>query len=191
MATGVEVAGFILAAIPLVISAIEHYRDGLDPLIEYSHYDRTLKGLRTRLRIQHNLFEGTLTRLLISDLSPSEAQSILAAIDAPYQTSLWRNPEIERQLQRRLGKQYETFMDVVCEMDAVMKKLMDKLDIDMQGKVSILYAKVVFCVTDYLSSRNGFIQLSLLPIPVSAKLVLSGNGGRYDGHSISAKERSS
>ena len=29
--SGVEIVGFVLAALPLVISAVEHYHDGLDP----------------------------------------------------------------------------------------------------------------------------------------------------------------
>jgi hypothetical protein len=133
--SGAEVVGFLLGAIPLVISAIEHYRDGLDLFVDYSHYQSTLKALRTRLRIQLNLYEGTLKRLLLSELSSIEADVLFPATDVPLETALWGTPEIEEKLRKKLGKQYDTFMDVVWEMDAVMKKLMSKLDIDLEGKV--------------------------------------------------------
>ena len=133
--SGAEVVGFLLGAIPLVISAIEHYRDGLGLLIDYSHYQSTLKALRTRLRIQLNLYEGTLKRLLLSELSSIEADVLFPATDVPLETAIWGTREIEGKLRKKLGNQYETFMDVVLEMDVVMKKLMNKLDIDLEGKV--------------------------------------------------------
>jgi hypothetical protein len=135
--SGAEIVGFLLGAIPLVISAIEHYRDGLGLLIDYSHYQSTLKALRTRLRIQLNLYEGTLKRLLLSELSSIEADVLFPATGVPLETALWGTREIEEKLRKKLGNQYETFMDVIWEMDAVMKKLMNKLDIDLEGKVSL------------------------------------------------------
>ncbi|PVH68987.1 hypothetical protein DL98DRAFT_506266 [Cadophora sp. DSE1049] len=132
--SGAEVIGFLLGAIPLVISAVEHYRDCLDPFFDYAHYKSTLKALRTRLRIQFNLYEGTLKRLLLSELSLTEAESLFPGADVPLEKALWGKKEIEVKLQKKLGKEYETFMDVVWGMDGLMKKLMDKLDIDMEGK---------------------------------------------------------
>src|SRR5271154_2515922 len=102
--SGAEVVGFVLAAIPLVISAVEHYRDGLDPFIDYTHYQSTLKALRTRLRIQSNLYEGTLKRLLLSELSAIEAEALFPAADVPLETALWGTEETEEKLRRKLGR---------------------------------------------------------------------------------------
>lgn len=33
--SGVEIAGLVLGAIPLVIAALEHYEDALDPTIAF------------------------------------------------------------------------------------------------------------------------------------------------------------
>lgn len=135
---GIEVVGILLSSLPLVISAVEHYRDGLQPLKEYTHYDRTLRGLRIRLRIQQNLFEGTLKRLLISELSQYELQSLFPTPDVPAQASGWGSEEIEEKLRRRLGIQYQSFTDVVIEMETSMAELMYKLDLDMSGKVGTI-----------------------------------------------------
>lgn len=133
--SGVEIVGFLLASLPLAISAVEHYRDGLDPLMDYLRYDRTLKALHTRLRLQEILYEGTLQRLLSSELSEAEASFLFQDSKRLVDAEKWGTKEIEEKLHRKLGDQYQTFMDVVKEMESIMTKLMYKLDIDIQGKV--------------------------------------------------------
>lgn len=135
--SGVEIVGFLLASLPLAISAVEHYRDGLDPLKDYLRYDRTLKTLRTRLRLQETLYKGTLQRLLISELSEAQASVLFQGSKRLVDTKEWGTKEIEEKLHRKLGDQYQTFIDVVGEMETAMTKLMYKLDIDIQGKVCI------------------------------------------------------
>jgi hypothetical protein len=132
---GIEVVGIILSSLPLVISAVEHYRDGLQPIKEYTHYERTLRGLRIRLKIQQNLFEGTVKRVLVSELSQYELQSLFPTPDVPAQASGWGSEEVEEKLRKKLGVQYQSFMDVVIEMETSMAELMFKLDLDMSGKV--------------------------------------------------------
>lgn len=133
--SGVEIIGLILGGLPLVISAIEHYRDGLDPLKDYFRYDSTLKSLRTRLRIQQDLFEGTLQRLLLEDLSNVQAKALFPDPDSSVDHELWGTKEVDNLLHRRLGSKYGNFMDVVREMEVVMRQLMEKLDLDIDEKV--------------------------------------------------------
>ena len=80
---------------PLAIAAVEHYRDGLDPLKDYFRYDSTLKSLRTRLRIQQDLFEGTLKRLLLEELSATEARALFADASQYVDKVLWDTIEVD------------------------------------------------------------------------------------------------
>lgn len=143
--SGIEVVGFILAALPLAISAVEHYHNGLDPLRDYLRYDSTLKSLRTRLRIQQDLFEGTLKRLLLDDLSPLQAQALFPDVHQHADTVQWNTPEINKKLQNRLGRKYENFMDVVREMEMAMRKLIKLLDIDVEERVGTLPSQQAYC----------------------------------------------
>ena len=136
--SGVEIVGFLLGSLPLAISACEHYREGLDPLKDYLRYDRTLKTLHTRLRLQQALYEGTLQRLLLSELSEAQTNALFQGLEYLVDTKLWGTKEIEEKVHRKLGGQYKTFMDVIGEMEGVMRKLMYKLDIDIQWKVRCL-----------------------------------------------------
>ena len=133
--SGVEITGLILGALPLAIAAIEHYQDGLKPLQIYFRYDSTLRSLRTRLRIQKDLFEGTLQRLLIDDLSDSQIETLFPDTGHAVDLSLWRTDGIEAKLQNRLGDKYENFLAVTGEMEALMRRLTRKLDVDIDQKV--------------------------------------------------------
>ena len=135
--SGVEVIGLILGGLPLVISAVEHYRDGLHPLKDYFRYDNTLKTLRTRLRIQQDLFEGTLQRLLSDDVSDLQAKALFPNADNLVDLKLWGTKTVDDLLHRRLGAKYGNFMDVVREMEAVMQNLMEGLDFDIEEKVRL------------------------------------------------------
>ena len=133
--SGVEIIGLILGGLPLAISAVEHYRDGLDPVKDYVRYGITLKSLRTRLRIQQDLFDGTMRRLLQDQISDGQMKGLFSEPGLPVDKSLWGTAEIEEKVQRRLGTKYRTFMDVIGEMEVLMQRLMDKLDIDIDEKV--------------------------------------------------------
>ena len=128
---GVELIGVIFASITLVISAIEHYRDGLDPLKDYFRYDCTLKSFRIQLRIQEDLFQGTLKILLLRDLYPHQVRDLFPDAGEHRDARLWGTPEIETKLRQRLGSKYDAFMDAVGEMDSVMRKLMKGLEIEV------------------------------------------------------------
>lgn len=125
---GVEL---ILAALPLAISALEHYSDGLDPAKDCFRYNSTLKSVRTRLRIQQDLFEGTMRRLLIRELSPNQAQGLFSDAGQNVDTALWRTIGVDEKLRKRLGSKYGNFMDVVSEMESIMRRLLDGLDIEV------------------------------------------------------------
>ncbi|KAM0794886.1 hypothetical protein BDR22DRAFT_873746 [Usnea florida] len=112
--SGVESVGFVLAALPLVISAVEHYHDGLDPLRDYLRYNSRLKSLRTRLRIQQDLFEGTMKRLLLEELSTPQAQALFPDAGRHADREQWNTPEIKKKVRNRLGGKYENFMNIVC-----------------------------------------------------------------------------
>ncbi|KAI9857769.1 MAG: hypothetical protein M1813_008020 [Trichoglossum hirsutum] len=134
MAEAVVVVGLVLGALPLVISALEHYRDGLDPVIDFWRYDATLRDLQIQLRIEQDLYQGTLKRLLLSELSQQQLEALFPDPGEPQRIALWETNEVNQKLRFKLGKRYDIFMDAVQVMDTTIKKLMEKLDIDAQGK---------------------------------------------------------
>ena len=114
--SGIEVVGLLLGVIPLVISAMEHYKEGIDVLVDIRNYRSTLKSLKTKLSIQEELYRGTLQRLLLSELSQTEVHALFPETGATGSGALWRTKDIENKLRRRLGNKYDIFMDVVLDV---------------------------------------------------------------------------
>ncbi|OBT50954.1 hypothetical protein VE04_08905, partial [Pseudogymnoascus sp. 24MN13] len=132
--SGIEIVSLLLGAVPLAISALEHYKEGIDVISDFRKYRSNLKSLKTKLSIQEELYRGTLKRLLLSELSPVEAHALFPEQGAEESSALWRTKDTEDKLRRKLGSKFGLFMDVVADMNTIMEKLMEKLDIDMNGK---------------------------------------------------------
>ncbi|KAL8849068.1 MAG: hypothetical protein Q9221_005912 [Calogaya cf. arnoldii] len=134
--SGAEIVGIVLASLPLVIAAIEHYRSGLDPLQDYLRYNCTLKLLRTHLRIEQDLFEGSLRKLLLDSLTPDQQRNLFPDGGQNVNVALWGTDEIDNKLQTRLGRKFENFMAIVSEMESVMRLLMEGLEVEPNWEVS-------------------------------------------------------
>ncbi|KAL8712207.1 MAG: hypothetical protein Q9225_006986, partial [Loekoesia sp. 1 TL-2023] len=124
---GVEI---VLAALPLAIAAVEHYRAGLTPAKDYFRYDSTLKSIRNRLRIEQDLFEGMMKRILLQEISPNQARDLFPDPGQHVDLELWRTIRIDEKLRERLSSKYESFINVVGEMEMIMRQLMERLGIE-------------------------------------------------------------
>ena len=82
--TGIEAAGLMLAILPILLSAAEHYRDGLQSLKEWRRYPREVDSLYWDLKGQQSLFRSTCEILLRSICGDD--------IDAPTLTDWLNNP---------------------------------------------------------------------------------------------------
>lgn len=114
--SGIEVVGLLLGSIPLVISALEHYKEGIDVLYDIRNYRSTLKSLKTKLSIQEELYRGTVKRLLLPELSPFEVLALFPEIGPEGRSALWGTKLIEDKLRTKLGANYHIFMNVVAEV---------------------------------------------------------------------------
>ena len=76
--TGIEIAGLVLAVLPVLVSAFEHYNDGINPLKAAVRWDSQLPRLIRKIRNQHVHYEQTLMQLL----GPLVAENQLAEMVA-------------------------------------------------------------------------------------------------------------
>jgi len=72
-----EVAGFILAALPLVISGLEHYADGVTIITKWWSYKRELKSLIRVLDAEYARFLGTCEKILDGLVPPEQLKDLL------------------------------------------------------------------------------------------------------------------
>lgn len=128
MLTGVEIAGTILATFPLIISALEHYERGFQPIKEWIRFRGEFATFLNALVRQKIFFRQNMEELLSPIISSDYEMSVL--LDNPG-GSAWTNMELNDKLRRRLpGKyEYECYTTTVSYILEVLEKLKGKLKI--------------------------------------------------------------
>lgn len=129
--SGAEVAGLILAVMPLFISALEDYNDGLDPVKAFLRWERELPQFIRKLRNQHVHYEQTL-RLL---LAPITTEFDLAEMIADPNGELWKEESMAEKLQEKLAESYQAYQGTIQDIERIMKKIASKLDLERASNV--------------------------------------------------------
>jgi hypothetical protein len=127
--SGLEIAGVVLGALPLVISALEHYAEGVNTTRRYWRYKTELRSLILNVKTERSIFINTLGQLLAGVVSFEQINVLL--LDPCGQP--WRAPGSEQRLQRRLAKAYDTYFENVKGMDDALRAMMVRLALDANG----------------------------------------------------------
>jgi hypothetical protein len=109
-----EVTGVVLGGIPIILWALENYRVALNPAKDYWRYESTLNTIRMNMFVQQEQLNVTLHNIGLQGASMTEVNS---------------------HLRTRFPEKCDVFMDILGHMDKIVQRLMDKLDIDLKGKV--------------------------------------------------------
>ncbi|KXH63909.1 hypothetical protein CSAL01_02185 [Colletotrichum salicis] len=127
-----EIAGLVLAAVPLVISALEHYEDTVEPAKAFFQWKGQLSQMIRKFYMEHTLFEMNLELLLRRTVTNDD----LLEMVADPQDELWKSKELVADLKRDLGKAYNPSMDTVTEMASIMVAIAANLNIKGSDKVT-------------------------------------------------------
>jgi len=121
-----EAVGLVLAVLPLVISALEHYSKAASKVSRFRRYDNEISKLSTRLRVQRAIFTNANRRLLTACVSPKEAVTMLEDPDHP----VWTEENTERLLIEQLGDNRGAFVESItlisgqlCNLEEEYRKL--------------------------------------------------------------------
>ena len=125
--SGLEVAGVVLGALPLVISALEHYAKGVEGIIRYYKYRIHLQTLIDAIKTQKVIFSDTLEQLLTGIVRIDKMAAFIADPAA--------QPEVDVHLKKRLRNSYSVYFANVRGMEAALATMMMKLKLGIDGKV--------------------------------------------------------
>jgi len=123
--SGFEVAGVILGAIPLLISALEHYRSGKGAASSFIKFHGHLDTLIFRLKLQRTFFYLDILELLrvanVGQLGRSgdPTEELCHAILGKADTA--------RTIASFLGPLYETFLEILSRYEACLKTIAGRL----------------------------------------------------------------
>jgi hypothetical protein len=131
MVTGVETAGLILGAIPLLISAIEHYEEAVEPTVAFFQWKGQLSTAVRELYMGRTTYHQTIQLLL----RPVTSKQILKELMDDPKSHLWRDPGLENKLRDKLGIAYDPCMLTIREIEEIMINVAENLNIDGAHKV--------------------------------------------------------
>ena len=123
--SGVEVAGLVLGALPLLISGLEHYAAGMNTIKSMWEYEAVLEHLVSEFLLAQAIFKNSCEELLMPILSDDQATKLL---EGPSPD--WQDPKLNQQLQKRLGSNYEIYTRVVRNLNRQIKLFTRKLELD-------------------------------------------------------------
>jgi hypothetical protein len=125
--SGIEVAGIVLGAFPLLIHALESYREGAEVLNDWWNIKRAYKKCRQDLSYHKLLFEGNVELFLLPLVVDEDELKVLMANPGD---AAWKDPNLEKRLENRLPKSYHLFLDIVGDIKRLMEELGVELGID-------------------------------------------------------------
>ena len=128
--SGIEAAGFVLAVFPLLISALEDYRQGWEILEDWWKIKREYKKCQQNIKLQKLVFEENLEQLL-STLVYDENELKLLIADPGGDK--WRDAGLERGLKERLPRSYDIYLEIIGEIKTIMESLKNALGVDLTG----------------------------------------------------------
>ncbi len=130
--TPVGALGLVLAAFPLVVSALKHYNEGLKPLKDFVRYQKTIHKLVRELETEREQYRNTLEGLLSGIVDRSVDMDLF--LDNPRGRE-WRNDNLDKKLRLLLQGSFGVYMESMEEMETYFIKLQDRIGLDEGGKV--------------------------------------------------------
>lgn len=129
--SGVEVAGLILGAIPLLIAGLENYEDGLGKVKAFWKWEDELSHAIRKLWYHYTSYELSIRVLLASITSESELEAMLS----DPSSKLWGDPDIEGRLQERLSTAYKPYIYTISEIEEALEEIAKSLNLDRAKSV--------------------------------------------------------
>jgi hypothetical protein len=129
--SGFEVVGVILGVIPLLVSALEHYADGVRTVQRFRRYKYELKTLALELKTEQTLFRNTCELLLDGVVDGQAIDEQLMDPDG----ELWSRVDFQKSLKDGLGTSYEVYMERVQAMRSTLDYFRTRLELNDEWAV--------------------------------------------------------
>ncbi|KAL0265342.1 hypothetical protein SLS55_001307 [Diplodia seriata] len=132
--SGIEVAGLVLGALPLIIHAITVYADGVSTVERYFKYEIPLRNLHRALEAEYVIYQNTCEELLNGIVEGNEQRAAL--LDKPGGPD-WAKPALEERLKQRLSRAYTAYIGTMESMKDTISGIEALLKLDKTGKVQL------------------------------------------------------
>ncbi|KAK4203228.1 hypothetical protein QBC40DRAFT_318709 [Triangularia verruculosa] len=132
--SGFEVAGVVLGSIPLLISALEYYSQGVSTLQKWRKYEREFRCLIRNLQIERVKLQNVCEKLLNGLVPLSKFETMIKSPGGEE----WRTESIQRKIRQRLWEACDVFDQTIQDVKLATDELQQRLGSQNDGKVSEL-----------------------------------------------------
>ncbi|KAK5999132.1 hypothetical protein PT974_01521 [Cladobotryum mycophilum] len=130
--SGIEVAGLVLGAFPILLNCLEYYKKGFEPLEEWWNFRTKFISFIDDIRHQQMKYQDTLTRLL--DPIVTDNKTLTELIDDP-RNPRWKDGSLTGPLEQRLSSEQDRFFRIIDRMNEIMQSFNKLLQIE-DGQIS-------------------------------------------------------
>ena len=130
--SGFEVAGVVLAVFPLLVNGLQRFAEGVETIKSWKRYHRELSNYVRTLETQGTYCQDTIEELFDGIIHSDDEYN---ALKEDPGGALWRQPQYEGQLRRRLNHSYKNYMETMINMLETLKDVRRRLGMDDLGKV--------------------------------------------------------
>lgn len=131
--SGIEIAGLVLAGIPLLISALEHYSEGVQTIRKIRHSSKGFLRLKRTLETENDIFLNSIELLLKDDVDDHVLATMLQY--PGNQAVGWKDAKLDARLRARLGRSYSVYFEAIDALANDIRNFGDAIQLNNSGKV--------------------------------------------------------
>ncbi|KAK7727101.1 hypothetical protein SLS57_003135 [Botryosphaeria dothidea] len=132
--SGVETAGIVLGAMPLIIEAVKAYANGVSTVERYLKYEVPLTNLYTVLQAEYVIYQNTCEELLNGIVTRNDERAAL--LECPGGPG-WKELDLERRMEQLLSKAYASYINTMLLMNGAVSDIKKLLKLGSDGKVQL------------------------------------------------------
>jgi hypothetical protein len=129
--SGVEVAGLVLGALPLLLAGLQLYAEGIAVTRRYGKYREEINSLLDDLKAEKSVYQNSIETLLLGIVDAKDVEEFIAHPGG----ELWKAPIFERKLRKRLGTSYNSYLDTILRLQTTAEKFRERLKLGSSGQV--------------------------------------------------------
>ena len=121
--SGAEVAGLFLGVLPVVIEAVKAYHTTCEKIQIFRHYSREVERIQKQFHVRQRMFLNEchlLLQLVVDD-------DVTKAMLGDFEHSLWRDKDLNNQLNNYLSDSYQSCKDIVEDTQTILEDVGEEL----------------------------------------------------------------
>ncbi|KAF2497515.1 hypothetical protein BU16DRAFT_316252 [Lophium mytilinum] len=130
--SGIEIAGLVLGAIPLVIAGLEYYEEGLGKVKAFWKWEDELSEAIRKLWGQYSSYELTIRGLLASITSEAELEEMMGDTTG----KLWKSEDMCERLQEKLATAYQPYLYTASEIERIILEMTACLNLNKATQIT-------------------------------------------------------